>query len=216
MERNYNLAMRSINKKWNLILLSMISMMLISAILSGDLNGVTNDIKDIYLYYYARTFLGGNISVFNVIISAFPTMIVISIFADDLSFDLEKNAQYIFTRTRDLKKWVINRFVHMLSDIMKIQFIQFSISFVYFIVLGYKFYSLKDFYMTVIVLFSLTVLTQYVLIIIANLITLKTNNVCGYIISSSIFLLSIIIFHLLYLKKQVLVNYIPSTPDWTL
>lgn len=203
--------MKSRYKKVNLILLSILTMMIISKILSSDLNGITIDIKDIYIYYYSHTFLGEKMFITNVLISSLPVMVMVSIFADDLSIELEKNAPYIFTRSRKRKKWIVCKSMRMFISIIKIQFIQFSISFVYFSILGYRINETKTLILTIIELFILTILTQYILILITNLITLKTNNIFGYIICNFIFLISIIIFHLMYFKKHILVKYIPFT-----
>jgi hypothetical protein len=203
--------MKSRYNKLNLILLNIFSMMLISTILSGDLHGITLNIKDIYIYYYSNTFLDGKITIINILTSSFPIIIAISIFADDLSVEIEKNATYIFTRSINRKKWITYKFVHILISLIKIQFIQFSISFMYFSVLGYKITDPKASLLVIIELFLLTTLTQYILIVIASLVTLKTNSIYGYIICNFIFLINIITFNLFYLKKQTLVQYIPFT-----
>lgn len=197
--------------KLNLILLNIFSMIFISTILSGDLNKVTLDIKDIYIYYYSHTFVGERMSIINILSSSFPIIIAISIFSDDLSIELEKNSTYIFTRSRKRKKWITYKFIHILISIIKIQFIQFSISFMYFSVLGYRINDPKALLLAIIELFILTILTQYILVVIASLVTLKTNSIYGYIICNFIFLINIIALHLFYFKKQALVQYIPFT-----
>ncbi|MCY6959659.1 hypothetical protein [Clostridium brassicae] len=196
-------------KKFNLIILSILSMILISTILNLNLNQMTSNIKDMYIYYYSYTFLSEKMTILNILISSLPMIISISIFADDLAIEIEKNAAYIFTRSRKRKKWIVNKFIYILFNILRIEFIQFSISFVYFTILGYRIKEPKQFLLVFVELLILNILTQYILIIIVNLVTLKINNIVGYIICIFLFLINIITFHLFFLKEQILVKYIP-------
>ncbi|MBU3175375.1 DUF2705 family protein [Clostridium estertheticum] len=203
--------MKNRYNKLTLILLNIFTMMFIAKILSGDLHGITLDIKDIFIYYYSHTFLGEKITIINILISVFPIIIMVSIFADEVSIELEKNATYIFTRSVNRKKWITRKFIHIFISLIKIQLIQFSISFMYFSALGYRINDLKSSLVIIIELFILTTLTQYILIVISSLVTLKTSNIYGYTFCNFIFLINILIFHLFYFTKQTLVQYLPFT-----
>ncbi len=193
------------------LLMEICAMLCISYILSCDLFGVSNDIKDMYLYYFSYEFIGQNISVFQISISLIPISIMISMFADSLSYELYKNAAYIFTRSKNRTKWLINKLTQILIEITLADILLFIVAFIFFYFLGYKIVNFKEFISITLEIFILLLLTQYLLIIIANLISIKLDPTYGYIISNLIYIISILNFYYLSLKKITLLKYIPFT-----
>ncbi|GKX66712.1 hypothetical protein [Inconstantimicrobium mannanitabidum] len=191
--------------------LMIILMLYISITLSSQLHHITKDIKDMYLCYFSYTFINESFSSSKIIISALNTILIVSIFADNLSLELEKNAAYIFTRTKKIKKWLTNKLIYILCSIIKIQFCQFIIAFGYFGILGYRINNVSEFIQVILKLFILIVSTQYIAVIIANLVSLKTNQVIGYIVSISLIIINLIIFYSIYFTKRVLIGMIPFT-----
>lgn len=203
--------MRIKNKNAGLFILMIILMMYISTTLSLQLHGETKDMKDMYMCYYSYTFLNEEFSTLKIIISALNTIIIVSIFADAVWIELEKNSAYIFTRTKKSKKWITNKLIHILGSLIKIQLFQFIISFGYFSFLGYRINNINEFILVILQLFLLVVSTQYILVIIANLVSLKANQVSGYIVSNSLIIISLIIFYTVYFSRGILTNLIPFT-----
>ena len=183
----------------------------ISYILSSDLVGISNDIKDMYLYYFSYQFLGQDISIIHIIISIIPMSVMISMFADSLSYELDKNAAYFFTRTNKRIKWLLNKLVEILIKITLVDILLFIVAFIFFYFLGYKIIDFKEFICIAWKVLILTILTQYILVILSNLISIKINSSYGYIISNLAYIISILNFYYLSSKNKVLFKYIPFT-----
>lgn len=199
------------SKRIDLLIILILSMMFISYTLSLNLKGISNDIKDLFVYYYSYSFLTEKFSILKIIKSVLNNTIMISIFAEYLWIELDRNASYIFTRTRKTKEWITRKFIEILRDLIIIQFIQFIFAFLYFYILGFRIIHLDEFILVNLQLFILITTTQYILIIIANLLMLKVNQVFGYIVSISLNIVSLLILYSLYGNSKLLVAFIPFT-----
>lgn len=198
-------------KKFKYLFLELCAMFCISYVLSSDLAGVSKDIKNMYLYYFSYQFIGQNINIMHIMTSLIPISIMISMFADSFSYDLGKNAAYIFTRTKKRTKWLLNKLVEILIEITLVDILIFIIAFIFFSFLGYRIVDFKGFISVTSKILILLILTQYIIIIIANLISIKVGSSYGYIISNLIYIISILNCYYLSLKKIALLKYIPLT-----
>ena len=167
------------SKKTDLLIILILSMIFISYTLSLNLKGISNDIKDLFVYYYAYSFLTEKFSILKIIKSVLNNSIMISIFAEYLWIELERNAAYIFTRTRKTKEWITRKLGNNRFDNNSVYAIYVCVF--YFYILGFRIIHLDEFILVNLQLFILITTTQYILIIIANLLMLKVNQVFGYL-----------------------------------
>lgn len=198
-------------KKLKYLFLELCVMFCISYILSAHLVDVSKDIKNMYLYYFSYQFVGQDINIIHIITSVIPTSIMISMFADSLSYDLDKNAAYIFTRTKKRTKWLLNKLVEILIEITLVDILMFIIAFIFFSFLGYRIINAKEFISITLEILILLILTQYILIIISNIISIKMDTSYGYITSNLIYIISILSSYYISLKKIILLKYVPLT-----
>lgn len=205
------MKLRSSKKKY--LLLEIGILIYVSLILSSDLINLSRDMKDIYLYYFSYNFIGEDIEIFNIIISILPISIIIAMFSDVLSYELEKNAVYFFTRTNKRNKWLLKWFRNILLELLKVNFILFFISFMLFYLLGYRIIDIGEFVDVIFKLFSSSIIMEYILITISNIINIKLESVYGYVISNTIYITSILNFYFISLKDINYIKYIPFTQN---
>lgn len=198
-------------KNFSLFILSIFVMFYLSVILSNDLQGTLNNIENMYFLTFSYSFLGQEISIMNIIQCFLLIAINVSIFADDISDELGRNAQYIFTRTTKRRKWILNKFSNILFKLIVVQAIQFILAFIHFKILGYEIYDFIMFSKNICVLFIFRILVQYTLILIINVLSLKLSDIYSYMVGIVFFFVSIIYFHTSYLQNGKLMKYIPLT-----
>lgn len=201
-------------KKLKYLFLGLCAMICISYILSPDILGFSKDIKNMYLYYFSYQFIGHDISIMRIITCIIPMSIMISMFADSLSYELDKNAAYIFTRTKKRIKWLLNKLAELLIQITLVDILIFIIAFIFYHLLGYRIIDYKEFINISLKLLTALILSQYILIIIANLISIKMDSSFGYIISNLIYIMCILESYYLSLKKIILLRYVPLTQQF--
>lgn len=201
-------------KKSKYFFLELCVMLCISYILSSDLAGVSKDIKNIYLYCFSYQFIGQDISIMRIITAILPMVVMISMFGDSFSYELDKNAAYIFTRTKKRAKWLLDKLVEILVQITLTDVLIFIIAFIFFSFLGYRIIDFKEFINITFKILTTLILSQYILIIIANLISIKMDSSYGYIISNLIYIICILNSYYLALKKIILLKYIPLTQQF--
>lgn len=199
------------NKKLKYFFFQLCIMFFISYILSSDLVEFSNDMKDMYLYYFSYQFIGQDISLIHIITSLIPTSLMISMFIDSLSYELDKNAIYIFTRTNKKSKWLLYKLLNIFVKVSLINFFLFVIAFLFFWILGFEIVNFSYFINLILKLLLLVILTQYILIIISNLISIKFDSAYGYIISNLLYIISILNLYFLSFKNINLIKYIPFT-----
>lgn len=196
-------------KKIRYIFLEIIIIAVGSLMISSDLIESSKDIKDMYLYYFSYHFIGQELSIIHIIISLLPISVIIAMYVDSLSYDIDKNAKYIFTRTSKRKRWFLSELLKIFKELILVDIILFIIAFIIFYILGYRIVSFLEFIKVVSKLLILLVLTHYILIIIANLISIKASPQYGYIISNLMYIVSILNIYYLSFKNFFALKYIP-------
>lgn len=205
------MKLRSRSRRY--LLLEIVILIYISFVLSSDLFDISTDMKDMYLYYFSYNFIGEDIEILNIVISILPISIIIAMFSDVVSYELEKNSVYFFTRTKKRSKWLLKWFGDILLELVKVNFILFFISYIVFYLFGYRVVHINEFIYIVLKLFLSTILVQYILIILSNIVNIKLESVYGYITSNIIYIISILDLYFISLDNIKFIKFIPFTQN---
>lgn len=198
-------------RKLSLFILSILAMICISKVHSEDLMYMNKEIESMYVCYYSYSFFNQKTTVINILFSTLPILINVAVFSCEISELLKKNSQYIFIRTTNKKKWILQEFISLFLRLLKFQGIQFIIVFIYFSVLGYKIIQPEKSIKIIMILFILLVLTEYILILSINIFSLIVDNIYTYTVVASLYVYFTIIFNLNIFNDKISVKYIPFT-----
>lgn len=189
----------------SLFIISILIIGVIGKVLSSEIINITTDMEYMYIYYFAYSFIGEKITIINIIFASIPTIVNLGIFSTYVDNELNKNAQYIFTRSKKRTAWLIKELMKLARDIILVNGVQFIIALMIFSILGFD----KLDIIMVIKLYVLVVLNQYLIILVSNIVCLGIGNSYGFIVSVILYLISILIMNIKFFAKKSAIKYIP-------
>lgn len=155
------------------------------------------DINNILLDVFSNINLESNNMMFNYSSYIINYVIISYVYGNYISEDLKKNSIYIFTRTADKNKWVNKKVLDLFFFVSIYVVLEISVSLIVLFASGFRIINIYNF---IIVLFSimLNLIVNFIIVIlIANIVSIKFSDIIGYTISLIIFSLSILLTYIL-------------------
>jgi len=190
--------MKSKNKYIGYYILYLLFIVYSGLFFSKEIELYTDDIADLFVYANTYHMLGTKINAMNILMIAFPTIMMISLFADSIAIELEKNAMYIFTRSNKKQKWFLNKCLKIFMKLVVVNMVFMVFQLFVFGCMGFKVSFIDELIVIYFKILIFRLLSQYTLILLSNIIAVKFNSIAGYLMTCTIYILSIIFFHTLY------------------
>lgn len=169
----------------------------------------SNDIKDLYLGYFSYLPIGPRLEIIDFIIPIVHIVFVVYMFSGYILDDIKEKGVIIFTRTDKKEKWILSKYINILLDLI----VYFAIQFILFFILG-KLNNMNviesyEFVNVISTLFVMQVLISYLLIVLSNTVSLFSNSIYGYLVSTIGILANITVLDTLYNNNFNIIKYLP-------
>lgn len=181
--------------------------------LSGILPNNLKYLENALLYVNCSIRFSDKNNLINILYTMFPTLICVSLAADEVSDDVKKNSMYIFTRTRQRRKWSLKKLVHILNKVLCINLIFICINLTYFYLLGHYAEDIMNLTLITIKLLILNILVHYSIIILCNIIILTFDGIAGYLFCTLSYTLSIALIYAIYFNEGFFIYWLPFTQN---
>ena len=172
----------------------------------------SKNLESLLLLSFGHLELGKEI--FPVLFWIAPQLYLIWILRDCISSELNANAAYIFTRTGKRAGWLLSKLLFLLILNLLYWLIQFTVLYVVGSIAGFGFYNIQEGIQLIFRQYMLMAMLSYFYILVANILSLKSNVIIGYFVAVFINIFSIFIssFFYKYLEKgPTLIKFLPSS-----
>ncbi|NKF07207.1 DUF2705 family protein [Clostridium gasigenes] len=194
-------------KRIYIIILGWLIIYISSYMIKSNVLYYSNDIKDLYLGYFSYLPIGPKLGIMDFIIPVVHIVFVIYMFSGDILDDISEKGVIIFTRTDKKEKWILSKYMNILLELV----VYFAIQFILFFVLGklnnMSIIEFDEFVNVTIALFVMQVLSSYLLVVLSNTVSLFSNSIYGYLVSTIGILVNVTVLDALY--NNNIIKYLP-------
>lgn len=195
--------MNNRNTKITLISIYAFLLLFCTTVLSNEMPIHLYQIEDIWLRLFGNAHISEPLSIIYIIWVTMPSIIIISCFADSLSKDINRNAQYIFIRTSKKGHILTRKLIYLLFQYIKIKVTTSFIALALIILQGYRTDSISKAMEIILLQTILTVGIEYCMIILSNILSLQINSISGYIFTVALYLICTIFFCTFYYSNKI-------------
>ncbi len=168
------------------------------------------DIRELYIGYYSFIPIGTSGTIIELIISVIHLSFLTYIFSSYISSELREKGVFIFTRTDRKENWLMGEYINIFIKLSMYYLIQFMFLFFVGLIFGFHVMSFSNFIITVLFVLIIQIISSFVLVILANTVSLFSNTMYGYLSSLIALCINMSIVSALYNDNNIkLIKYLP-------
>ncbi|KML23302.1 hypothetical protein ABV89_14720 [Priestia aryabhattai] len=175
-----------------------------------DLNN--NDINLLFLFSYGSLDIPSIKYIVPLFIFLLPQMYLIHLFGDYLPKNFHRYSVYIFTRTENRTKWVLNNLKQLFINVCIYYLILFLCVSIVGILKGLRIDSYSDL-IIILYLYILVIVFNYFLLLLTNSLSIFLNSTYSYIITIFLHIFSMLLFGATYELPNSSIFFIRLLPS---
>jgi len=126
--------------------------------------------------------------------------------------DFSNLGVYIFVRTTNRKKWLLQKYIHLFIYVLVYYIFQYIITYILGYLNGYKFINSDIF--PILIIYFVTILFNYFFILVNNIMSFKFKSLFSYLITLSLYIIPLFISEFIYefsKNNLYIIKFFPSS-----